>query len=361
MATKICTIDDHKTTTKLRKCTRALEGKEILVTGGAGFIGSEVARTLLRECEDVTVRIFDDFSFGGLFNFHDLLESKHERLCIAKGDLTDKTSVKRAVKNANVIFHLAAHSFIPECYTHPENFVNSNIVGTFNLLTSILNSKIERFVYVSSCEVYGAAEYLPMDEDHPTRPRSTYAASKLAAENLVYTLYMERGIPAVILRPFNTYGPRDSHPRIIPEIISQLSRGNTLRLGNTSTTRDFSFVSDIANGIVKAATINEGVGEVINLGSGKETSIKELIDLITDIMKVDHYHVVFDKKRLRPYDVERSFANTAKAERLLNWKPVTSLRKGLEKTIEWYKKNGAKWRWEMKDYAYPLDHASVSY
>ena len=332
---------------------KAFEGKEILVTGGAGFIGSEVARTLFRECKDITVRIFDDFSYGSLFNLRDLLESKHERLHITKGDLTDKASVRRAVKNANVIIHLAAHAFIPECYDHPENFVNSNIIGTFNLLTSILNSKIEGFVHVSTCEVYGTAEYLPIDENHPTRPGSTYAASKLAAENLVLTLHKERDIPAVILRPFNTYGPRDSHPRVIPEIISQLFRGNILRLGNISPTRDFSFVSDIARGIIKAATTNEGVGDIINLGSGKGTCIKELIDLIADIMKVDRYRVVVDKKRLRPCDVERSFANTAKAGRLLNWKPITSLRKGLEKTIEWYQKNGAKWRWEMEDYEIP--------
>jgi len=330
-----------------------LERKEILVTGGAGFIGSEVAGVLLKECEDVTVRIFDNFCFGGLFNLHNLLESEHERLYVTRGDLTNKTSVKRAVKNVNVIIHLAAQAFIPECYNHPENFINSNVIGTFNLLTCIPNSKIERFVHVSTCEVYGAAKYLPIDENHPTCPHSTYAASKLAAENLVFTLHKERDIPAVILRPFNTYGPRDSHPRIIPEIISQLFRGNILRLGDTSTTRDFSYVSDIARGIVKAAATDEGVGEIINLGSGKETSMKELIELTADIIKGDCYRLLVDKKRLRLYDVERSFANIAKAERILNWKPITSLREGLEKTIEWYRKSGSKWRWEMKDYANP--------
>lgn len=330
-----------------------LKGKEVLVTGGGGFIGSEVVRVLLKEYKEVTVRVFDNFCYGGLFNLYDQLESKHERLYITKGDLTNKTSVKRVVKNANVIIHLAAHAFIPESYNHPENFINSNIIGTFNLLTSIPDSKIERFVYVSTCEVYGTAKYVPIDENHTTCPQSTYAASKLAAENLVSTLHKERGVPAVILRPFNTYGPRDSHPRIIPEIISQLFRGNILRLGNTSTTRDFSYVSDIAKGIITAATISKGIREIINLGNGKETSIKELIDLIADIMKVHHYRLLTDKEKLRRWDVERSFANIAKAECLLKWKPSTSLREGLKKTIKWYRKNGARWRWEMKDYANP--------
>ena len=336
----------------MRKWALALKGKEILVTGGAGFIGSEVVRALFRECKDVTVRVFDNFVYGGLFNLHNLLESKREKLHVTKGDLSAKTLLRQTAENTNVVINLAAHAFIPECYHYPENFVNTNIIGTLNLLESIPNS-IESFVYVSTCEVYGKSEYLPIDERAHTRPRSTYAASKLAAENLVSTLHKERGIPVIILRPFNTYGPRDSHPRIIPEIISQLSKGNTLRLGNTSTTRDFSFVSDIANGIVMAAALNEGTGEIINLGSGKGTSMQELIDLIANVMKMDYYRVLVDKKKLRPWDVENSVSITAKAERLLNWRPTTSLRKGLEKTVEWYKKNGEKWRWEMKDYVNP--------
>ena len=317
-----------------------LYGKTVLVTGGAGFIGSEVVRQLCN-MKYVKVKVLDDLSFGLLSNISRNAE-------FIKGDIRNKEIVKNCLKSVDIVFHFAALPFIPHSYLDPENIFTVNANGTLILVREAIKSKVKSFVFISSSEVYGTAQYVPMDENHPTLPHSTYATSKLAAERLAYTISKEHDLPLIILRPFNTYGLRDSHPRIIPEIISQLTKRDKLYVGNVKSARDMTHVSDIARGIIMSVKQNT-VGEVINLGSGTEISVKELIEKIAQILGKDNYEIKVVKPRLRPFDVQRLYASIKKAKKLLNWEPKISLEEGLNKTIKWFI-SAKKWRWELEDY-----------
>ncbi len=315
--------------------------KCVLVTGGAGFIGSHVVREIRRKDPQVKIRVLDDFSTGR----PSTLDGVDVELI--EGSILYDDIINRALDGVDVVFHLAAKPFIPDCYESPKEFFEVNANGTLNLVLCAVEKKVKLFVNISTSEVYGTAKYVPIDEEHPTNPQSTYAASKLAAENVAFTIHKEKGIPVVILRPFNTYGPEDSHPRIIPEIISQLLAGNTLALGNTKATRDFNYVKDIAVGIVSAAETRDSIGKRINLGTSEETSIQDLIGLLNAIIKKESVEVNIDKRRIRPHDVERLCASNALAKTILKWSPKYSLREGLIETIDWYKKSGG-WIWEQK-------------
>ena len=311
-----------------------LQDKRVLVTGGAGFIGSETVNQLLSQGSLVTV--FDNFSSGKMH----FLPKQNKNLSIIKGDITNELAVAKATKNQEAIIHLAALPFIPDSFYYPVDFFKVNTIGSMNLFWSAVKSKtVDVVVNISTSEVYGSAQYSPMDENHPTSPFSTYAVSKLAADRAAFTLHKENGFPSIVIRPFNTYGPRFTEPYIIPEILSQLLRGNReLNLGNINSTRDFTFVSDTVRGILKAMQGKKAIGEIINVGSENEIRIGDLVTKLSKIMKVKT-KIKRDESRLRPYDVNRLVCNNKKAQKLLNWRPTISIDKGLKMTFDWARKN----------------------
>ena len=311
-----------------------LQDKRVLVTGGAGFIGSETVNQLLSQGSLVTV--FDNFSSGKMH----FLPKQNKNLSIIKGDITNELAVAKATKNQEAIIHLAALPFIPDSFYYPVDFFKVNTIGSMNLFWSAVKSKtVDVVVNISTSEVYGSAQYSPMDENHPTSPFSTYAVSKLAADRAAFTLHKENGFPSIVIRPFNTYGPRFTEPYIIPEILSQLLRGNReLNLGNINSTRDFTFVSDTVRAILKAMQGKKAIGEIINVGSENEIRIGDLVTKLSKIMKVKT-RIKRDESRLRPYDVNRLVCNNKKAQKLLNWRPTISIDKGLKMTFDWARKN----------------------
>ena len=311
-----------------------LQDKRVLVTGGAGFIGSETVNQLLSQGSLVTV--FDNFSSGKMH----FLPKQNKNLSIIKGDITNELAVAKATKNQEAIIHLAALPFIPDSFYYPVDFFKVNTIGSMNLFWSAVKSKtVDVVVNISTSEVYGSAQYSPMDENHPTSPFSTYAVSKLAADRAAFTLHKENGFPSIVIRPFNTYGPRFTEPYIIPEILSQLLRGNReLNLGNINSTRDFTFVSDTVRAILKAMQGKKTIGEIINVGSENEIRIGDLVTKLSKIMKVKT-KIKRDESRLRPYDVNRLVCNNKKAQKLLNWRPTISIDKGLKMTFDWASKN----------------------
>ena len=308
--------------------------KAILITGGAGFIGSEAVNQLLNEGAKVTV--FDNFSSGKKH----YLPKGNKKLRIIKGDITNERAVINVTKDQEIVLHLAALPFIPDSFYYPVDFFKTNTIGSMHVFWSAVKSKtVETVVNISTSEIYGSAQYTPMDENHPTSPYSTYAVSKLAADRAAFTLHKENGFPVVILRPFNTFGPRYTEPYIIPEIIGQLLRGTKeLNLGNVNSTRDFTFVSDTVNGMISAAKEKKAVGEIINIGSQNEIRIGDLVTKLSKIAKIKT-KIKRDESRLRPYDVNRLVCNNKKAQQLLKWKPRISVDKGLKITYDWAKNN----------------------
>ena len=310
-----------------------LKDKEVLITGGCGFIGSEIVKQLSLIGANVT--ILDNLSSG-----KEKYIKKFSNVKLIIGDLVDYDLVKDVVKNKEYIINTAALPFIPDSFHIPKKFFEVNVNGTINMaLATIKEKKAKRFVHISSSEIYGTAKYTPMDENHPTTPQSTYAVSKLAGERVVFTMHKEHNFPAVIIRPFNSFGPNITQPYIIPEIISQIERSDVIKLGNLNAKRDLTYVSDTVNGII-LSLVKEGiVGEVINIGSQRSYSIKDLVYLISDIIgkKVS---IEIESSRFRPYDVDTLICNYERANKILGWKPEVTVREGLKNTIEWSKKEG---------------------
>ena len=315
-----------------------LADKKVLVTGGAGFIGSEVVRQLVDQKVDVTV--LDNFSSGKL----EYIES-FDKLRVINGDICDDEAVSNALNDQDSVVHLAALPFIPDCYYHPEEFFRVNAMGTVKLMQeSIRSETVERFVHVSSSEVYGTARYVPMDEEHPTLPHSTYAVSKLAADRAVFAMHKEHGFPAVIIRPFNSYGPNVTQPYIVPEIALQLlSSSNRVQLGNVESERDFTFVEDTARGVIMALTNKKTVGETINLGSGQAVKIRDLVSLMAKLLR-RQVEIESDPARFRPYDVQRLLCDYTKAKEVLGWEPQVSLEEGVKQTIHWIANNSVAFK-----------------
>ena len=320
--------------------------KRILVTGGAGFIGSEVVSQLIKKNAMVTV--LDNFSYGKKQYL-----PKKKKLKIIKGDITDEKVVSRAVKDQEFIIHLAALPFIPDSFHYPANFFNVNANGSVNLLWKSIQSKtVTRFIHISTSEVYGTAQHTPMDENHPTVPHSTYAVSKLAGDRVAFTLHKEHGFPVVIIRPFNSYGPQYTQPYIIPEIMNQLLIGNKeLMLGNIDATRDFTYVSDTANAIIRSLDSKKAIGEIINVGSGNEISIRDLAFKISKVAK-KKIKIRHDESRERPYDVNRLICNNKKASKLLGWKPKINMDQGLKKLFQWAINNPTTFQTPFKRFYY---------
>jgi len=259
---------------------------------------------------------------------------------IYAGDIRDADSVRRAVAGADVVFHLAALIAIPYSYDSPISYLRTNAEGTLNVLQSVRESGASMMVHTSTSEVYGSARYVPMDESHPLQAQSPYAASKTAADKLVESFHCSFGLPVTTLRPFNTYGPRQSARAVIPAIIIQALVGSRIQLGNLFPTRDFNYVADTVEAFVLAATSPNALGETINVGTGTETSIEQIATNVMNIIG-RQLPVVADEQRLRPADseVDRLCANSQKARELLGWEPVESQRQGLARTVEWIREN----------------------
>lgn len=319
----------------------------VLVTGGAGFIGSETVIQLLQAGAYVTV--LDNFSSGKTH----YLPKKQKYLKIIKGDIRDEKIVDRSIKDQTAVIHLAALPFIPDSYYHPADFFNVNTIGSINMLWNSIRSKsVEVFIQISTSEVYGSAQFVPMDENHPTAPHSTYAVSKLAGDRAAFTLHKENGFPVVVIRPFNSYGPRYTEPYIIPEIITQIVRGSKeLNLGNVHASRDFTYVEDTTRAILKSIIEKKAIGEIINVGSGTEISIRDLVKKIAKISK-KKIKIKYDESRERPYDVNRLVCNNKKAKEILKWEPKTSIDKGLVLTYRWALKNRVVFKAPFKRWYY---------
>lgn len=312
-----------------------------LVTGADGFIGSHLSEELVRLGHDVRAFVFyNSFNSWGWLD-HSPKKVK-ENLEIFAGDIRDPNGVRTAMKGMDLVFHLAAMIAIPYSYHSPDTYVDTNVRGTLNILQAARDFGVSRVVHTSTSEVYGSARFVPITEDHPLQGQSPYSATKIAADQLAHSFYASFGLPVTIIRPFNTYGPRQSARAVIPTIITQIANGrHKIKLGSVYPTRDFNYVSDTVRGFIAVAESLESLGEVINIGSNFEVSIGRTAELIAEIMEVD-IEIQTDEQRLRPEksEVERLWADNSKAERLCNWSPYyageAGFRKGLDKTIKWF-------------------------
>lgn len=321
-----------------------MQGRSVLVTGAAGFIGGHLCAALVAEGAQVRalVRYNSRDDRGTL----DWLESDVvDAIEVLAGDLRDFESVRRAVAGVDVVMHLGAQIAIPYSYINPRDFFETNVLGTLNVAQACLDAGVSRLVHTSTSEVYGSAQTVPITEDHPLHPQSPYAASKVGADKLVDSYNRAFELPTVVLRPFNTYGPHQSARAVIPTIISQALAGGTLRLGALDTRRDLTFVTDTAAGFIAAATAPDAPGRTVQLGTGEEVSIQEIVDAVGRVLGRD-LEVEVDQARIRPAasEVERLISDPLLARELLGWEPRVSLDEGLGRTIEWIDENRARFR-----------------
>lgn len=320
-------------------------GRSVLVTGAAGFIGSHLAERLIRDGHRVRVLIRyngrDDRGHLG-----DLPSSLQDELEVVRGDLKDPEAVRKAVEGVAWVFHLGALIAIPYSYQNPHDVVQTNVVGTAHVLDACRASDaIERVVLTSTSEVYGTAQYVPIDEKHPLRGQSPYAATKIGADALGESYFRAFGLPVAILRPFNTFGPRQSARAIIPAIISQALAQPVVKLGRLDPRRDLNYVKDTVEGFVAIASCDAALGKAVNIGRGEDISIGELVQRIGKLMG-KAIEVQSDADRVRPTssEVERLLAGTSLAQSLWNWKPRYTLDQGLEETIAWVREHLSQFR-----------------
>ena len=315
--------------------------KRVLVTGADGFIGSHVTEALIRAGYSVRAFVlYNSFnSWGWLDKCASDVRGQFE---VFAGDIRDPHGVRTAMEGCDAVLHLAALIAIPYSYHSPDTYIDTNIKGTLNVLQAARSCGVQRVVHTSTSEVYGTAAFVPMTEDHPLSGQSPYSASKIGADQIAFSFYSSFDTPVMILRPFNTYGPRQSARAVIPTVITQIANGrHRIQLGAVTPTRDFSFVADTTAGFVAALRATQVVGDVINIGSGFEISIGDTAMLIADIMGVE-LEIATDTDRLRPAksEVERLLSSNEKAQRLLGWTPayggIDGFRSGLERTIEWF-------------------------
>ncbi len=314
---------------------------KILVTGADGFIGSHLTEQLVRRHYDVRAfTAYNSFkSWGWLDHCTPDVKGQFE---VFAGDIRDPHGVRTAMKQCDRVLHLAALIAIPYSYHSPDTYVDTNIKGTLNVLQAAREAGVSRFIHTSTSEVYGTARFVPITEQHPLCGQSPYSATKIAADQLAYSFFASFAVPVVILRPFNTYGPRQSARAVIPAIITQIAEGERrIHLGAVSPTRDFSYVQDTVQGFIQALESTQGTGEVVNLGSNFEISIGDTAQLIAQSMGVG-IEIVTDAKRLRPEksEVGRLWADNSKAATLFGWRPayggLEGFRQGLLETIAWF-------------------------
>ncbi len=318
--------------------------KKILVTGADGFIGSHLVELLVEK--GYSVKAFVHYNSFNSWGWLDEIKPKIKKeIEVFSGDVRDLNGVNEAIKGCEMVMHLAALIGIPYSYHSPDTYIDTNIKGTLNILQASRNHDIQKIIHTSTSEVYGSAQYVPIDENHPLQGQSPYSASKIGADEMAKSFYLSFKTPVGIIRPFNTYGPRQSARAIIPTIISQILSGNkNIKLGSLSPTRDFNYVSDTVNAYLCAIKSNDIIGEVVNLGNNYEISIGDLAKTLAKIMNQEII-VEQDDERLRPKksEVERLCANNKKAIEILKWKPLfhgkMGLEEGLHITIEWFKVN----------------------
>lgn len=309
--------------------------KTVLVTGAGGFIGSHITEHLIDL--NANVKAFVRYNSRNDWGLLELLpKEKLNQIEVITGDLRDEHAVRQAAKDVDVVFHLASLIAIPYSYIHPREVVETNVIGTLNVMMAANENGVEKVVHTSTSEVYGTAIYVPIDENHPLQGQSPYSASKIGADKIAESFYRSFDLPVAIIRPFNTYGPRQSARAVIPTIVTQTLTGDKVYLGSLHPTRDYTYVEDTINAFIKVAESRNSIGEVINVGSNFEVSIGELAKKIISLIgkKVE---IVTDSKRIRPEksEVERLCCDNTKAKKLLGWEPKITLEEGLKRTIEW--------------------------
>ncbi len=317
-----------------------LKGKKILITGADGFIGSHLTHQLCKSGAEVKA-----LSFYNSFNNWGWLDSLDKKILnniqVVSGDIRDANFVRNIVRGSEIVFHLAALIAIPYSYIAPDSYIQTNITGTLNIMQAVREFEVLKIIHTSTSEVYGTAQYVPIDEKHPLSPQSPYSASKIGADMLAMSFYNSFNIPLSIIRPFNTFGPRQSMRAVIPTVIIQaLKKAKNIKLGALTPKRDFNYVKNTVDGFIKIAESDKAIGETINIASGKEYSIGEIVNLIKKITGAN-FKVICEKERLRPEksEVERLLADTNKAEALLDYRPLCTFEEGLKETIEWFEQN----------------------
>jgi nucleoside-diphosphate-sugar epimerase len=327
-----------------------LENHVVMVAGGAGFVGS----TIIRELLDRGVRVvcYDNYLHGALEH----VEGLGEGLVVVHGDILNTWKLVETIKRHNVdyIIDCVGDTFVPSCYEVPQRFFDINLQGTFNLLMAAKACDVRRMIYVSSTEVYGQHGPVSFTEETPLDPLNTYAVSKLAADRLCFTFNVEHGVPVVITRIFNCYGPRESHPYIVPEIIRQLDKGPVLTLGNVRAERDLTYVHDTARALIAVLESDIPGGEAVNVGSGTCYSVEWLAQTLADLMGVRGMEIRTDPRRLRRLDLDRLQCDNTKLRRWTDWQPRVEIEDGLMRTVEWFRANGHRWSWEGR-------HSDVSH
>jgi dTDP-glucose 4,6-dehydratase len=313
----------------------SMKNQTVLVTGAGGFIGSHLAERLVEK--GARVRAFLRYTSHPQRGFLEMASPEiRSAIQFVHGDLRDYHAVLEAARGTAIVFHLGALIGIPYSYVHPREVIDTNTIGTANVLMAAREIGVGRVVHTSTSEVYGTARYTPIDEQHPLNAQSPYSASKIAADKIAESLFYSFGLPVTILRPFNTYGPRQSARAVIPTIITQALVGEEIVLGNLESLRDFTYVADTVEGFIAAAESESMVGRTVNLGTATEISVGLLVETIGRLM-AKTLRAKVDEKRKRPPDseVDRLLSNNAEAGRLMNWRPRVSLEEGLKRTIDW--------------------------
>jgi len=317
-----------------------LKGKKVLVTGAEGFIGSHLTERLVELGAEVTALVqYNSFNNWGWIDTFD--KKTKASIKVVSGDIREYDGMKRIIKGQDVVFHLAALIAIPYSYLSPMAYVRTNVEGTTNVLEACRDYDIEKIVHTSTSETYGTALYVPIDEKHPMQGQSPYSASKIGADKIAESFHKSFNMPIATIRPFNTYGPRQSARAVIPTIISQILAGKTeIKLGSLTPTRDFNFVKDTAEAFIKIAESDKTIGEVINAGSNHEITIGDTVKKIIKVIGKD-IKIICDDERLRPEnsEVNRLWADNTKIKELTEWRPQYSLDQGIEETVEWIKNN----------------------
>lgn len=323
-----------------RSMVMKLSGKKVLVTGSEGFIGSHLTQRLVELGADVTALVeYNSFNSWGWIDTFD--KNIKDNLRVVTGDIREYDGMKRIIKGQEVVLHLAALIAIPYSYLSPMAYVRTNVEGTTNVLEACREYDVQKVVHTSTSETYGTALYVPIDEKHPMQGQSPYSASKIAADKMAESYFRSFSVPVATIRPFNTYGPRQSARAVIPTIISQILAGvREIKLGSMTPTRDFNFVGDTAEAFVKVAQSDKTVGEVVNAGSNYEISIGDTAKMIIDLMG-QNVKIICDEERLRPEksEVNRLWAENKKIKELTGWEPKYNLEQGLKVTIDWIKSN----------------------
>lgn len=315
----------------------SLTGQTVLVTGGDGFIGSHLVEALVKKGAYVkALSLYNSFNYWGWLEDVSCLNE----IEVLTGDIRDPFFCKTITKGVNTVFHLGALISIPYSYIAPASYIDTNVKGTLNMCQAAVDNECDRFIHTSTSEVYGTAQYVPIDEKHPLQPQSPYSASKIGADAIALSYHNSFGLPVAICRPFNTYGPRQSARAVIPSIIIQIASGmNRIEVGDLSPTRDFTYIEDTCRGFIAIAQCDECIGQTVNSGSNYEITIRDMLELIKKLMNSEAEFVT-DKQRMRPgkSEVFRLLCDNSKIREMTGFRPEYDIERGLTKTIEWFLK-----------------------